>query len=260
MGVYFWAVIHDRPVSWACDPRNWPNDLLKILGRFPSQPTVSRRLSSTEAKCLLAAMEGKLVFAQRPGWVWIVDGKPLPISGYSKDRDAKWGYATGGYAKGYKLHAIYGMSPLPISWEVMPMNAAEPAVAARLIDRCRCRGFVLGDKGYDNNSLHRAANACGCQLVAERKQPKKGLGHGEQSPGRLRSMALLQQECGKKLYEYRGSIERSFGWLTNHAGGLAPLPSWVRGLHRVTLWVQAKMLTHFYYTQLNPLNFTLADE
>lgn len=24
--VYLWAVLHDRPVCWACDPRNWPGD------------------------------------------------------------------------------------------------------------------------------------------------------------------------------------------------------------------------------------------
>ena len=221
---------------------------------------MSRRLGTVEVHCLLASMEGKLVHSQRHGWVWIVDGKPLPIGGYSKDHDAKWGYATGGFAKGYKLHAIYGGAPLPIAWEVMPMNAAEPEVAARLLAWCQCRGYVLGDKSYDNNSLHRTATACGCQLVAERKRPKTGLGHGEQSPGRLRSMALLQQEFGKALYAGRSSIERSFGWLTNHSGGLAPLPAWVRGLHRVNLWVQAKMLGHYLYTQLKLLNLSLADE
>jgi hypothetical protein len=260
VGVYFWAVIHDRPVCWACDPRNWPPKLRKLIGRFPSQPTMSRRLGTTEVNCLLAAMEGKLAHSQKAGWVWIVDGKPLPIGGYSKDPDAKWGYATGGFAKGYKLHALYGAGPLPIAWEVMPMNAAEPEVAARLIAWCLCRGYVLGDKGYDNNSLHRTATACGCQLVTERKRPKTGLGHCEQSPGRLRSMALLQQEFGKALHDCRDSIERSFGWLTNHSGGLAPLPAWVRRIYRVTQWVQAKMIGHFLYTQLNPLNFTLADE
>lgn len=260
VGVYFWAVIHDRPVSWACDPGNWPQKLLKLIGRFPSQPTMSRRLGTVEVHCLLAAMEGKLAHSRRSGWVWIVDGKPLPIGGYSKDHDAKWGYATGGFAKGYKLHALYGASPLPVAWEVLPMNAAEPEVAARLIAWFQCRGYVLGDKGYDNNSLHRTATACGSQLVAERKRPKTGLGHCEQSPGRLRSMELLQQEFGKALHACRDSIERNFGWLTNHSGGLAPLPSWVRRIHRVTTWVQAKLISHYFYTQLKPLNLTLADE
>jgi hypothetical protein len=260
VGVYAWAVIHDRPVSWACDSKNWPRKLRKLLGRIPSQPTVSRRLHTVEVQCLLAAMEGKLVPVQRTGWVWIVDGKPLPISGFSKDPDAKWGYATGGFAKGYKLHAVYGASPLPIAWEVMPMNAAEPAVAARLIDRGKFAGYVLGDKNYDNNSLHKTATTCGCQLVAERKRPGTGLGHCEQAIGRLRSMALLQQRFGQALLDCRDSIERSFGWLTNHAGGLAPLPAWVRRLWRVTTWVQAKMISHCLYTQLSYPSLGLAHE
>ena len=25
--VYFWAVVHDRPTSWAADPAQWPSDL-----------------------------------------------------------------------------------------------------------------------------------------------------------------------------------------------------------------------------------------
>jgi hypothetical protein len=205
-------------------------------------------------------MEGQLLHTQRQGWISIVDGKPLPIGGYSKDPEAKLGYATGGFAKGYKLHAVYGASPLPIAWEVVPMNVAEPEVAERLLASRRCSGYILGDKGYDNNPLHRVATACGCQLVAERKRPKTGLGHGEQSPGRLRSMELLKQEFGQAMLACRDAIERNFGWLTNHSGGLAPLPAWVRRLDRVRMWVQAKMLGHFLYTQLKPLNFTLAVE
>ena len=38
VGVYLWAVLHDRPTSWACDAKNWagvtPPDPL------PSQPSV----------------------------------------------------------------------------------------------------------------------------------------------------------------------------------------------------------------------------
>ena len=140
------------------------------------------------------------------------------------------------------------------------MNTAEPDVAARLIRRAHCSGYVLGDKSYDNNSLHQAATDCGCQLVAQRKRPNTGLGHGKQTAGRLRSMALLQQEFGKALLDCRDAIERSFGWLTNHSGGLAPLPAWVRRLDRVTMWVQAKLIGHFVYTQLKPLNLVLSDE
>jgi hypothetical protein len=229
-----------------------------MLRRLSSQPTMSRRLRTTEVRRLLAVMEGQLLHTQTQGWVWIVDGKPLPIGGYSKDRDSRVGYATNGFAKGYKLHAIYGAGPLPVAWEVTPMNAAEPDVAARLIALGRCQGYVVGDKSYDNNPLHATANDVGCQLVAERKRPGTGLGHCAQTPGRLRSMALLQNEFGQALLACRGDIERNFGWLTNHSGGLAPLPAWVRRIDRITMWVQVKMLAHWFYTQLKSLDLALA--
>jgi hypothetical protein len=36
-------------------------------------------------------------------------------------------------------------------------------------------------------------------------------------------------------------VERLFGQLVTPAGGLGPLPAWVRGLRRVTDWVWAKL-------------------
>ncbi|MCY2930121.1 MAG: hypothetical protein NTV86_11635 [Planctomycetota bacterium] len=39
----------------------------------------------------------------------------------------------------------------------------------------------------------------------------------------------------------RTGIERSYGNLTSFAGGLGPLPAWVRRPHRVATWVAAKL-------------------
>ena len=72
-------------------------------------------------------------------------------------------------------------------------------------------------------------------------------------------MALLHNKFGRALLAWRSEIERAFGWLTNHSGGLAPLPAWVRRSDRVSLWVQVKMLAHWFYTQLKPLDPALAD-
>jgi hypothetical protein len=63
-------------------------------------------------------------------------------------------------------------------------------------------------------------------------------------------MALLQKEFGKALYRCRDDVERCFGWLTNHAGGLPPLPNWVRREHRIRCWVQAKLIIHATYVYL----------
>jgi hypothetical protein len=251
VGVFLWAVLHDRPVSWACDPINWPNRLWQ--GKLPSQSTMSRRLRTTEVQRLLNRMERKLASWGGGGMVWIVDGKPLVVGAHSKDRDVTWGRVGRGYAKGYKLHAIYGRGPLPVAWELAPLNESEPEVARRLVSFLKGGGgYILGDKAFDSNPLHSMANSCGYQLVAERKRPGTGLGHRTHSLGRLRSIELLRTEFGQNLYRCRDDIERQFGWLTNHGAGLAPLPAWVRRPHRVGLWLQAKLITHAAYVYLYP--------
>ena len=249
VAVYLWAVLHDRPTCWACDPRNWPEGLWPH-GRLPSQSTMSRRLRTTEVQRLLALMEESLRRRQHPSWVNVVDGKPLVIGPYSKDRDARWGWASRSYAKGYELHAVYGCGPLPSQWQITPLNVGEPDVTMRLISALKGGGYVLGDKQYDSNPLHEAAVRAGYQLVAPRKRPHAGLGHRTHSPGRLRSMQLLENDFGKALYACRDDIERQFGWLTSHAAGLSPLPSWVRRWDRVNRWVQAKLIIHAFYAYL----------
>ena len=245
--MYLWAVLHDRPTSWACDVRNWPNDLWP--GKLPSQSTMSRRLQTTEVQKVLASMEQQVVPLDQGGFVLLIDGKPLKVGSYSKDPDAHWGRDRRGWAKGYKVHALYGAESLPRAWDVTSLNVAEPEVAARLVLSQRGGGgYILGDKIFDSNPLHEAALAVGCQLVAQRKRPSSGLGHRRHSLGRLRSIALLQQEFGQALYAFRDEIERKFGWFTNHSAGLAPLPNWVRRIHRVRQWIQAKLLIHAVYT------------
>ena len=257
MSVYLWAVVHDRPTSWACDRANWPKDLCP--GMLPSQPTMSRRLRTTEVQRLLANMEQRLVSMDSGGVVKLVDGKPLTVGSHSKDPDALWGRVRRGWAKGYKLHAVYGGGSMPLCWEVTSLNEAEPSVAARLFPSLKGGGgYILGDCAYDSNPLHDVALAAGCQLVAQRKRPGTGLGSRRHSPGRLRSIALLRQDFGKSLYAYREQVERNFGWLTNHGGGLAPLPNWVRRSPRVRQWIQAKLLIHATYVTLTSIPPPLA--
>lgn len=247
MGVLLWACLHDRPVSWACKPNNWPDDLRPHP--LPSQPTVSRRSKTVEVLRLLAFVER--LFAQRGFELALtIDGKPLHVGSHSKDPDAAWGHARRGWAKGYKLHDLDGARPAPCEWDVEPLNVAEPVVAARLVGRLPSGGgYLLGDSAYDSNPLHEATTSGGRQLLAPRKRPQTGLGHCRQTPGRLRSIELLEGpgEFGRSLHFERDAIERRFGRLTNHAAGLAPLPNWVRRLDRVRLWVQLKLLIHAAY-------------
>jgi hypothetical protein len=237
-----WAALHDRPVSWACDARNWSNTRLKPL-LIPSEPTMSRRVGSVGTGLFWRQLEQHLRQSGHPGLIAFLDGKPLPVGGNSKDPDARWGRGVGGLAKGYKLHAVWSNGALPESWEVAPLNVGEKAVAHRLMSDLHYGGYLLADGEYDASYIYDRAFERGYQLVAPcRKAKRPGSGKHYQSPHRLRSIDLLQQEYGRKLYQARREIERDFGNATSFGGGLAPLPAWVRGLERVRTWVWAKLL------------------
>lgn len=252
--VLLWAALHDRTIKWACDADNWSR--LKPR-RLPSESTMSRRLRTASVRALLDAVEPRLRanpaegFAPG-GWVKVADGKPLPVGGHSKDPDARNGRAAGGMARGYKWHAIWGDGPVPCAWDVRPMNASEPAVAAELVRALPGTGYLLGDAAYDTNPLYEATAAAGHQLVAPRKRPRAGLGHRRHSPHRLRSIELLKGEFGRALHRERNRIEQQFARLTNLAGGLGPLPNWVRRLDRVRRWVQSKLILHALRTLPQP--------
>jgi hypothetical protein len=248
VGVALWAVLHDRPIVWATLESNWPQGIRLFI---PSQSTMSRRLQHLTTQHLMHEMEKAflvlLLLVER--WVKIIDAKPLPVGGHSKDPDAHWGHGVRGYAKGYKLFAIYGEGPLPLTWRVAPMNAGETTVAQRMLPDLQGGGYLLGDKRYDSNSLYAAARRNNHQLVAPRQRPGTGLGHRPHDTDRLRAMELLQTAFGKALIEERNRIEQDFAHLTNFGGGLAPLPNWVRREHRVRLWVQAKILIYAAWLQ-----------
>jgi hypothetical protein len=239
--VCWWAVIHDRPISWACNSDHWPPDFRLQL---PSQPTMSRRLRTATIEQLLADVEQALLtlFVVVAPCVLSIDGKAIPVGGPSKDADAAWGRGSGGLAKGYKLHAIWGDAPLPVAWALSGLNMSERRMAAKLISDLPGQGFLLGDKQYDANYLYEAAAQVGYQLLAPQQRPGKALGHRRHSPHRLRGLELLKTEVGKQLYRQRRRIEFRFAQLTNFVGGLSPLPFWVRRFHRVKLWIHSKLL------------------
>ena len=237
-----WAALHDRPVSWACDPRNWSTTELRPA-RIPSEKTMSRRADSVATGVFWRALEGRLRNNDAPAVLAFIDGKPLPIGGNSKDPDARWGRAAGGLAKGYKLHAVWSTGVLPETWEVTPLNVGEKQVAHRMIGQLRSGGYLVADGEYDASYLYDRAYEQGYQLVAPcRKAKRPGSGKHYQSPHRLHGIEMLHHEFGRQLYKIRTQIERSFGNATSFGGGLVPLPAWVRGLDRVRTWVWAKLL------------------
>jgi hypothetical protein len=242
VAVMLWAALHDRTVSWACGPRHWSTTTLKPR-RLPSPSTISRRIDSPGAGLLWRALERRLRDSGQPALVAFVDGKPLPIGGCGKDPDARFGRGAGATANGYKLHTIWSTRPVPEAWDIKPLDANEKAAAAELVGQLEYGGYLLGDGNYDASYVYDAAMARGYQLVAPyRKGKNPGSGKHYQSPHRLRAIAILQSDFGEALYRARSAVERSFGNATSFAGGLGPLPAWVRGLPRVRTWVWAKLL------------------
>lgn len=245
--VYYWSVICDRPVAWACRSENWP---LHLRNRPPPSPaTMSRRLRSPRVVALLDALERRVLTPKTPDLFWMIDGKPLPIGGCSKDRQAGYGRAAGGKAKGYKLHTLAGGDGCLAGWRLAPMNKDERVMAGRILRAAppEVVGYVLGDANFDSNKLHRVCQERGdLQLVTPRRYgPESGTGHREQTAGRLRSIALTEgpsPDFARRLRMERVEIERQFGNLTNWGGGLTCLPAWVRGHRRVRRWVQAKLV------------------
>jgi IS5 family transposase len=238
--VLLWAALHDRPLSWACDPRHWSATDLRPP-RLPSQATVSRRTRRAAFGCFLNLLTARLRGGGLPGLALAVDGKPLLVGGCSKDPDARFGRAAGHCGRGYKLHAAWAGRPLPEAWEVTPLNEHEAKVAERLVGQLAGGGYVLADGNYDATALFDAAGGRGYQLVAAQWDNNPGTGHHYQSPYRLRCIEMLRGEFGRGLFALRGGIERAFGNATAFAGGLGPLPAWVRRRGRVERWVWAKL-------------------
>jgi hypothetical protein len=240
--VYFWSVVHDRPMCWAVEKYNWPTDLCPRC--LPSQSTLSRRMRSHQTRQLMLDIENAwlAVTMSLETLIRIIDAKPLTVSGVSKDPDARYGRGAGGMQTGYKLFAIWPNSPLPLAWGLAPMNKSEKVMGRYLIPSLTGGGYLLGDPEYDSNPLFDLAHEAGYQLITPKRQKHRGIGHRRQSPYRLRSIELMKNKFGKGLYCYRRQIEREFGNLTNFGGGLTCLPAWVRRFPRVLNWVQAKLL------------------
>jgi hypothetical protein len=213
--VYYWSVLHDRPVCWAVQRCNWPIELHRW--KLPSNTTMSRRLRSEGVRRLLTTLEHRVVRRSEKGTlVWMIVGSDKSLA----------------------------------DWRLAPMNVDERKMAKRMLKRAKICGYVVADANYDSNELHSTCDEQGnLQLVTPRRYgPGRGHGHRQQTPGRLRSKEILENPFpafGNGLMTQRGDIERYFGNLTNWGGGLTHLPPWVRGYRRVYRWVQAKLVVNY---------------
>lgn len=240
--VYFWAVLHDRPIHWACRKQNWP--VRARGGQLPSDSTMSRRLRRPAIRAFMEAVEQRLRSRCAAGRGPLhLDGKPLPVGGLSGDPDATCGFGAGKIARGYKLHAICDAKQVLLRWAVQPLNVSEHRAAMELVGGLGDHRYLVADGNYDKNPLYEKAGQKGLQLVAALKTGK-ALGHRHHSVYRI-AAGGLPAELRDDLMNRRRTIERCFGTLCSGTAALGPLPSWVRRLPRVRRWVHAKIIIHY---------------
>lgn len=261
VAMYFWAVLHDRAMSWACD-RSHYHSLFRPR-HLPSVSQFHRRIKSPRVQLILQRVHGELAGVDSPTATLIVDGKSLPINPVTRDPDARWGHTFGRkqLGIGYKLHAYVTEDQRILCWCVRPLNEYEATIATLMLDYlppASQRTLILGDANYDTHDFYKAVSHHGAKLLTGlRREPAK-------HPVTLRQMGTDRREA-LKLYEQkrplvrmtmrtRPVVERTFANATNHGGGLGPLPAFVRRLPRVRRWVGAKIALYHARLKARKLN------
>lgn len=250
--VYLWSVLHDRPVYWACDRRNWAGVKPPVI--LPDQSTMSRRLRRPDTRAMLDELIERLEPTSAQQLILRMDGKPLPVAKHSADRKATVGRGAGGFQKGYKLHAIYADKSRPIAYRIAPMNVDERVVAKQMIEQTNLgEGYLLADANYETNPLYDQAASVGRTLVTPRRfKHAKGLGQSRtHSIHRVSMIDRTKKPTPfmRDLLLNRRQVETQFANLTNFGGGLTHLPPWVRN-HRVEPYVTAKIIIRLAKDQL----------
>lgn len=244
--MYFWAVWHDRPMCWACEALHY--NRLFHPRRLPSVSQFSRRLRTGRVERIVQETSRRLAQQPEPQTVMFMDGKALPVSESTQDPDARTGRGNGMFSRGYKLHALGSENGGIPAFCVRPLNEHEiPIAVEKLAPHVAPQALVLADGNYDGNRLYQAVHDRGAWLLT----PLRG---GAITKTRRKRVCLARwcaikmwrrwtKQCWK-VYRYRSTIERTFSALSCYAGGLGPLPAWVRGLRRVTQWVTAKIILY----------------
>lgn len=240
--MFLWSVWHDRPLCWACQRSHYST--MFRPSQLPSVSQFCRRMKTLRVQAMLEAIQTYLTQSAAPIQLSFLDGKPLPVQLWSRDKDATIGYATRGFARGYKLHAWATNDGRIPCFSVRPMNEGEAKVARGFAGDPRLAGVVLADANYDSHLLYRAFGTGGAQLLTPLKRIAV-------NPGPLRRMGPERRfairlngilgDAYRTLLDRRDAIERVFSALCCFGGGLTTLPPWVRRIGRVTRWVSAKI-------------------
>jgi hypothetical protein len=250
--ILFFGVLHQLSEPEALVRRRWPVWTRKL--RFPSRSQFNRRAKRESVREAIGrideAFRSELPRTQEKA----CDGKPLIVGGFSKDPDATRGHVPGGWARGYKLHAIVDAGGAVENWRLTPLNTGEATVTREMVEQhpTPLHGTRLrGDSNYDSVPLYTAVERAGGRLITPRRKPGTGLGHHPQHPDRLRAIDELERsdEAARRHRRHRIRIEQVFGRLTMLPLGLWGLPPHVRRLDRVRRWVSVKLaIYHIHLT------------
>lgn len=251
--MYLWSVWHDRCLSWACDKGHY-GDLFRPR-KLPSISQFSRRVREESFQEILQAMHGYLAKEGFYSPVSYMDGKPLTVSPVSKDPDARSGHITGGFAKGYKLHAVISQNRKIIIWSVMPLNVAEQSVALEMCQYLppgNSLSLMLADSNYDSAPLHKTLDQSDRRLLTPLKAQQR-VKEGQHHPVTLRQMGPQRREAIEvhkdhpDLVTYvlkeRNNAEGVFSVLSMALNVSRP-PAYVRRLERVRRWTGAKIILY----------------
>jgi hypothetical protein len=251
VAMYLWSVFHDRCLSWACDRSHY--GALFRPRKLPSISQFTRRVNDDTFQAILQNVHQQLANVGFVSQVSYLDGKPLVVSPVSKDPDAKRGKVSGGYAKGYKLHAVVTEHRRIPVWGVEPLNVAEQSVAAELWPHVRPQVLTMADSNYDSAPLHKHMHETnGTPLLTPLKgQQRVGPdGHHpvtlrQMGPQRREAVALWEEhaDLARFMLKDRNNIEGVFSVLSV-ALGLCRLPAFVRRLHRTRRWVGSKIILY----------------
>jgi hypothetical protein len=254
-GMYLWSAWHKQCLSWACDRLHY-NTLFRPR-KLPSISQFTRRVKSQQTQAILQRVHEDLAARGVVGPLDYLDGKPLLVSPVSKDPDAGRGHVSGGFAKGYKLHAYVNENRRIVVWSLMPLNVDEKTVAREMLPYVPdppdpLSAVALADGNYDAAPLYDGLAARQRALLAppratglvgaQGRQPKTLQKMG---PHRREALAVWdgQADLARYVLEQRNNVEGVFSVLAV-ACGLDYLPAFARRLQRVRRWVGAKIILY----------------
>lgn len=243
--LYLWLSWHDLPMCRVAD-----RAVFGSMFRPRSLPSVSqfcKRVGEARFARLLEAVRRRLTGTGRDAALLCIDGKALPVTENSRDKDALTGHGGGRFCKGYRLHAMGDGHGRIVEYRVTDMRVQEKNMAFEMLDCVQPGQVILADGNYDSSRLYDTAAARGAFLFTPIKRgwphthvSKKSSPHRREADRVWRTRPVT----ARLAYRLRSSIERTFANLTNFAGGLRGLPPWVRTRPRVERFVAAKLIVY----------------